>query len=263
VGLKTHSKISLAIREEDDGMHTYYHIGTGNYNPKTAGLYTDVGLFSCEPEIGADLMDLFNFLTGYSHQSNYRKLLVAPVNMRDRFIEFIDAEIEHSLAGREGRIIAKMNGLEDPDLVHKLYQASQAGVQIDLIVRGICRIRPGLPDISENIRVISVIGRFLEHSRIFYFKNDDEPRYYMGSADWMQRNLSARVEAIVPIEDPKLQEQLQNILKTALTDRRHAWEMLPDGRYQQRRPDDNDTSLTALASHVILMQMTRIMNSQI
>ena len=263
VGLKTHTKTSLAIRQEPQGLVAYYHIGTGNYNPKTATLYTDMGMLSCRPDIGADLMDLFNFLTGYSRQTEYRKLLVAPVNMRRHFLEMLDAEIEHALAGREARVIAKMNGLEDPKLVRKLYEASQAGVKIDLLVRGICRLRPGLPGISDNIQVISVIGRFLEHSRIFYFLNDGEPRYFIGSADWMERNLSERVEAITPVEDPRLQEQIDVVLNASLNDRRLAWEMLPDGRYRQRRPKPGDDSLAAQGTHETLMHYTRIATSQI
>ncbi len=258
VGLKTHSKLSLVIRDEEDGLRAYFHVGTGNYNPKTASQYTDVGLFSCNPEIGADIMDVFNFLTGYSRQIHYRKLLVAPVNMRQRFIELIDTEISHALNGRPASIIAKMNGLEDQVLIRKLYEASQAGVSIDLIVRGNCRIRPNLPGISENIRVISIIGRFLEHSRIWCFANGGDARYFIGSADWMRRNLSNRVEAIVPIEDPRLQEQLAQILNSALQDERHAWEMQPDGRYRQRRPRQDDTSSSAaLGTQVWLMRHTR------
>ncbi len=163
VGLKTHSKISLVVREEEDSVRTYFHIGTGNYNPKTATLYTDLGLISCQPDIGADILDLFNYLTGYSRQTSYRKLLVAPVAMRTRFMEMINGEIAHANAGRPARIIAKMNTLDDPAIVQRLYEASQAGVKIDLIVRGNCRLRPGIPGVSENIRVVSVIGRFLEH----------------------------------------------------------------------------------------------------
>lgn len=257
VGLKTHTKLSLAIREEDDGLRAYYHIGTGNYNAKTATLYTDLGLFSCNPALGADLMDLFNFLTGYSRQTEYQKLLVAPVNMRRSFLEMIDTEIEAALAGRRARIIAKMNGLEDPAIVRKLYEASQAGVSIDLIVRGNCRIRPGIPGISENIRVISIIGRFLEHSRIFYFYNNGQPHYFIGSADWMQRNLSSRVEAITPVEDPRLQEQIEQILQLSLADHRQAWEMLPDGRYRRRfAPEDADLS-TMNGLQASLMQQAR------
>jgi polyphosphate kinase len=258
VGLKTHCKISLVIREEDEGLQAYYHIGTGNYNPKTATLYTDIGLFGCRPDISADLMDLFNFLTGYSRQSKYRTLLVAPVNMRQRFCDLIDTEIANAMRGKPAHIIAKMNGLEDPELVYKLYLAGQAGVSIDLIVRGNCRLRPGIPGISDNIRVISIISRFLEHSRIWYFENDGTPRYFIGSADWMRRNLSNRVEAIVPIEDLRLQEQIHSILQSALRDHRHAWDMLPDGRYQQRQPrPDDEASPEALGTQRVLMQHAR------
>ena len=258
VGLKTHSKLSLVIRQEEDGLRAYVHIGTGNYNAKTAALYTDVGLFSCDPALAADVMDLFNFLTGYSRQSIYRKLLVAPVNMRQQFLELLDGEIRNALAGLPARVIAKMNGLEDPIMVRKLYEASQAGVAIDLIVRGNCRVRPGLPGVSENIRVLSIIGRFLEHSRIFYFENNGDPKYYIGSADWMQRNLSNRVEAITPIEDPRAREQLDNILRASLDDYRQSWEMLPDGRYRHRTPPDGD--LRTVAVHGVqtaLMALTR------
>jgi polyphosphate kinase len=258
VGLKTHCKVSLAIRQEEDGLRTYYHIGTGNYNAKTAGVYTDLGFFSCNPDIGADLMDLFNYLTGYSYQIDYRKLLVAPVNMRNRFMELVDFEIAQALDNKPARIIAKMNGLEDPAIVRKLYEAGQAGVEIDLIVRGNCRIRPGIPGISDNVRVISIIGRFLEHSRIFYFYNDGAPQYYIGSADWMRRNLSSRVEAAVPIEDPRLQEYLWFILQSSLEDHRQAWEMLPDGRYRQRLPWSGSTTLQAGGVQNYFMQYTRM-----
>ncbi len=263
VGLKTHTKLSLAIREEDDGLRAYYHIGTGNYNVKTATLYTDLGLFSCNPELGADLMDLFNFLTGYSRQTDYRKLLVAPVNMRTHFIEMIKQETQFALAGKAARIIAKMNGLEDPAIVRALYEASQAGVSIDLIIRGNCRIMPGLPGISENIRVISIIGRFLEHSRIFYFLNDGNPRYFLGSADWMQRNLSSRVEAITPIEDPRLKEQIDHILHLSLVDHRQAWEMLPDGRYRRRFADETADSTMVNGLQISLMHHTRTVAVQL
>ena len=254
VGLKTHSKLSFVIRDEDEGLRTYYHIGTGNYNAKTAGLYTDLGLFGCRPEISADIMDLFNFLTGHSHQKVYRKLLVAPVNMRQRFIEMVDIEIANALAGRPARIILQMNGMDDSALTHKLYEASQAGVSCDLIVRGNCRLRPGLPGISENISVISVIGRFLEHARIWYFENNGSGRYFMGSADWMSRNLSDRVEVVVPIEEPTQQARIKQILETLLADQRHVWEMLPDGQYEQRRPADDDTSPEAQGAHKMMMR---------
>jgi len=251
VGLKTHTKTTLVIREEENELRAYAHIGTGNYNPKTAGLYTDFGFFTCRPEIGADLMDLFNFLTGYSRQQHYRKLLVAPVNMRQQFIEMIETEAANALAGHSSRIVAKMNALDDPAIVAKLYEASQAGVPIQLIIRGNCRLRPGLPGLSETIQVTSVIGRFLEHHRIFYFENGGDPRYFMGSADWMSRNLSDRVEAIVPIEEPLLQQQLQTVLDICLQDQRQGWEMLPDGRYRRRVEE------AEVGTHLTLMGLTQ------
>ncbi len=259
VGLKTHSKLSLIVRQEEDGLRAYVHIGTGNYNAKTATLYTDLGLFSANPDLAADVMDLFNFLTGYSRQTVYRKLLVAPVNMRQQFLELIDNEITQALKGVPAQIIAKMNALEDPAIVRKLYEASQAGVSIDLIVRGNCRVRPGIRGVSENIRVISIIGRFLEHSRIYYFANAGNPRYFIGSADWMQRNLSSRVEAITPIENPHLQEQLELILRYSLADHRQAWEMLPDGRYRQRRAAPTERRIeVAHGVQAALMALARL-----
>jgi len=261
VGLKTHAKLSLVIRNEEDGLRTYYHIGTGNYHAKTTSLYTDMGLFGCRPDIGADLMDVFNFLTGYSRQRIYRKLLVAPVNMRQRFLELIDTEIANALAGRPARVIVQMNGLDDPALVHKLYEASQAGVTCDLIVRGNCRIRPGLPGISENVHVYSIIGRFLEHPRICYFENNGAPRYFIGSADWMSRNLSNRVEVVTPVENPRLQAHIDRVLQIELNDQRQVWEMLPDGRYRQRRPDPDDESWSAQGSHEALMHHYAHMSS--
>jgi polyphosphate kinase len=244
VGLKTHTKTTLVVREEEDGIQVYAHIGTGNYNPKTAGLYTDLGLLTARREIGADLMDLFNFLTGYSRQRHFRRLLVAPVNMRDRFVEMIDTEAANALAGRPCGITAKMNGLDDVVIVQALYRASQAGVPIRLIVRGNCRIQPGIAGISDNIEVISVIGRFLEHHRIYSFVNNGQPVYYIGSADWMSRNLIDRVEAIVPVEEPALQEQLQRILDCCLEDRRQSWTLKSDGLYhrheEQKAPNGRE-----------------------
>ena len=200
VGLKTHSKITLVVRREDGGLRRYLHLATGNYNAVTAGIYTDCGLLTCDPEMGADATELFNTLTGYSTQRSYRSLLVAPGSMRERIEELIEREIEHAQAGRGGRLIFKMNALVDDRLIRQLYQASQAGVQIDLIIRGICCLRPGLPGVSENIRVISIVGRFLEHSRIYYFGNGGEPEVYLGSADLMPRNLDRRVEIIFPVQ---------------------------------------------------------------
>ena len=252
VGLKTHSKIVMVVRREKDRMRRYVHIGTGNYNPKTARLYTDLGLLSCREELGADLTDVFNFLTGYSRQKTYREILVAPVNMRDRFLELINREMENVQNGFSGRIVAKMNSLVDPEIITALYNASRAGVQIDLIVRGICCLRPGLKDISENIRIISIIGRFLEHSRIFYFYNNNQEEIYIGSADWMRRNLDRRVEVITPIRDPEIAKDLQEILGIMLADNRQAWDLQPDGTYIQRRPYDDSQEAN---SQKILMSM--------
>ncbi|MFP5269021.1 polyphosphate kinase 1 [Coleofasciculus sp.] len=238
IKLKTHTKIVLVVRQDEKRIRRYVHIGTGNYNPKTARIYTDVGLLSCREDLGADLTDLFNFLTGYSRQRSYRKLLVAPVNLRDRMTAMIQREIEHCRQGNTGRIVAKMNSLVDPKIIATLYEASQAGVQIDLIVRGICCLRPGVVGVSDNIRVISIIGRFLEHSRIYYFYNQGDEEVYIGSADWMRRNLDRRVEAITPVEDPEIIKDLQEILAIMMADNRQAWELQPDGRYIQRQLED-------------------------
>jgi len=249
-GLKTHTKTTLVVRREPDGIRRYVHIGTGNYHSRTARLYTDIGLFTCAPSIGADVSDLFNALTGFSRQQLYRKLLVAPANMRARFLELIAREADHAGAGRGGRIIAKMNALVDPDTILALYRASAAGVKIDLIVRGVCCLRAGLPGVSENITVRSIIGRFLEHSRIFHFGNGGEPGYYLGSADWMPRNFDRRVETIAPIEEPVLQARVASLLRTCLDDNRQAWLLQPDGTYVQRQPADGEP---VRATHEILL----------
>ena len=245
VGLKTHTKILLVVRREAEEIRRYVHIGTGNYNSKTAKLYTDLGLLSCREDLGADLSDLFNFLTGYSQQQTFRKLLIAPVNMRDRLLGMIQREIDHALDGRSGKIIAKMNALVDPEIIATLYAASQAGVQIDLIIRGICCLRPGLSGISDNIRVISIVGRYLEHSRIFYFQNDGQSEIYLGSADWMPRNLDRRVEAVTPVEEPSLVKKLQEILEIMLSDNRYGWELQADGTYIQRHPQGDEPERSA------------------
>lgn len=252
VGLKTHTKIVMVVRREDNRIRRYVHIGTGNYNPKTARIYTDLGLLSCREDLGADLTDLFNFLTGYSRQQSYRKLLVAPVNMRERFLYLIGREAENARHGKTGRIVAKMNALVDPKIILALYEASQAGVKIDLIVRGICCLRPGVEQISDNIKVVSIIGRYLEHSRIFYFYNGGQEEVYIGSADWMNRNLSRRVEAITPIEDPDLAKDLQEILGIMLSDNRQAWDLQSNGQYIQRSPQKN---CPELSSQKIFMDM--------
>jgi polyphosphate kinase len=252
VGLKTHSKTVMVVRREKDRIRRYVHIGTGNYNPKTARLYTDLGLFSCREELGADITDLFNFLTGYSLQKSYRELLVAPVNMRDRFLALIHREIENVQNGFSGRIVAKMNSLVDPEIIAALYEASRAGVQIDLIIRGVCCLRPGLKDISENIRIISIVGRFLEHSRIYYFHNNTQEEIFIGSADWMRRNLDRRVEVITPVKDPDIAKDLQEIMGIMLADNRQAWELQADGTYIQRRPYDDSPEAN---SQKIIMNM--------
>ena len=237
-GLKTHTKIVLVVRREGDKIKRYVHIGTGNYNPKTARLYTDFGLFSAREDLGADVTELFNYLTGYSRQKDYRQLLVAPVNLRDRMISLIDRETQHQRSGGQGRIVAKMNALVDPMIIRKLYEASIAGVKIDLIIRGVCCLRPGVPGVSDTIRVISVIGRLLEHSRVFYFYNNGDEEIFIGSADWMTRNLDRRVEAVAPVRDPELLADLQEILGVLMADNRQAWDLQPTGDYIQRVPTD-------------------------
>jgi polyphosphate kinase len=239
-GLKTHAKVMLVVRREGDTMRRYVHIGTGNYNPKTARLYTDFGLLSSHAELGADLTDLFNVLTGFASPAGYRKLLVAPRGMRDRFGAMIRREIAHRRAGRPARILAKMNALVDPDLIAALYEASRAGVPIDLIVRGICCLRPGLPGVSDTIRVISIVGRFLEHSRAFCFLNGGDEEVYIGSADWMPRNLDRRIEAVAPIDDPAHRAAIRDLLLLMWRDNRQAWELRADGSYRQREAGDGD-----------------------
>jgi len=251
VGLKTHTKVVLVVRKEGDKIRRYFHIGTGNYNPKTAKLYTDLGLLSCREDLGADITDLFNFLTGYSRQQSYRKLLIAPVSLRKRMLAMIDREAKNCKNGGTGRIVAKMNSIVDKPIIEALYAASRAGVQIDLIIRGICCLRPGLPEVSENIRVISIIGRFLEHSRIFYFYNGGQEEVYIGSADWMTRNLTRRVEAVTPIAEPAIAKELEEILGIMLSDNRQAWELQSDGSYIQRRAANQGQESS---THVILME---------
>jgi polyphosphate kinase len=239
VGLKTHTKTALVVREDEDGVKMYSHVGTGNYHSETAKGYVDLGLLTSDQEIGRDLVRVFNFFTGPSLDEQFHKLLIAPVTMREKFTRFIRREAEHAREGRSARIVAKVNGLEDPGMVRELYEASMAGVDIDLVVRDICRLRPGLTEVSENVRVHSHVGRFLEHSRIFYFENDCDPEYYIGSADWMTRNLDSRVEAVTPVDDPAIQNQLRFILALLLSDNRRRWVMDADGQYTQQQPDDD------------------------
>lgn len=244
VGLKTHSKITLVVRKEPHGLRRYLHLATGNYNPVTAGVYTDLGLLTCDPDMGADATELFNTLTGYSTQTYYRSLVVAPRGMRERIEDLIEREIAHQRAGRGGRLIFKLNALVDDRLIRKLYQASQAGVQIDLIVRGICCLRPGVPGVSENIRVISIVGRFLEHSRIYYFENGGAAEVYLGSADLMPRNLDRRVEVIFPIKDPAIRAYIRGaILEAELHNNTSARVLQPDGTYVRRRPAPGEPAI--------------------
>ncbi len=250
VGLKTHAKTTLVVREEADGLRTYSHISTGNYNPTTARFYTDLGLLTANREIGSDLVNLFHYLTGYAPEQRYQKLLVAPRDLRPAFLAHIDREMEHQRVSGNGRIICKMNAIDDPVMIRKLYEASQAGVSISLIIRGHCRLRPGLPGISENIEVLSIVGRFLEHSRIYYFGNNGEPEALIGSADWQRRNLEERVEVVVPIEEPKVRERLKRTLKFSMKDNRLAWDLGPDGLYRQRAPEDGEAPR---AFHDVLM----------
>ena len=231
VGLKTHTKIALVVRKEKDRLRTYFHIGTGNYNSKTSTLYTDLGLLSIQPELGQDLIELFNYLTGFSKQQNFRKLLVAPVTLRKGIEDLIQREIENAKKGFPAKIRAKMNSLVDPAIVKLLYEASQVGVKIELVIRGMCCLYPGRKNLSENIRVISVMGRFLEHSRIFWFLNNHKPEVFIGSADWMRRNLDRRVEAVTPVEDKDLKNKLEELLDLYINTDCGAWEMRSDGTF--------------------------------
>lgn len=259
VALKTHAKLALVVRREPDapgGLRCYGHIGTGNYNSQTAQLYTDLGLLTCDPVITGEIVELFNLLTGRSRKRDYGAMLVAPVSMRARFEELIDREVAHARAGRHARIVAKMNAMEDVGLTEKLYEASNAGVRIDLIVRGFCCLRPGVAGMSENIRVLSNVGRFLEHSRLYHFSDGQtDPTHgdwFIGSADWMHRNLDTRVEAITPIRDGAARRRLAGLVDTLLADHRVAWEMRPDGSYALRTtpgdaPPDSSEALGVFA----------------
>jgi polyphosphate kinase len=246
VGLKVHCKAMLIVRREGNSIRRYVHLATGNYNAVTAHLYTDLGLLTTDEDLAADVTDLFNYLTGYSAKTDYRKLLVAPTNLRKKFAQLIEREIEHQRNHGNGRMILKMNALVDKKMIRLLYQASQAGVKIDLLVRGICCLRPGIPGVSDNIRVISIVGRFLEHSRIYYFRNNGEECIYLGSSDLMPRNLNRRVELLFPIEDRKMIRHLHdNVLGTYLADNVKAREMKPDGTYVRRQPGSGEEPISA------------------
>ena len=241
IGLKTHSKLIFVVRRDYAQLRRYYHIGTGNYHSGTAKLYTDLGMLGCDEDIGQDITELFNYLTGYSPPPSYRKILAAPYNLKRGILEKIAREIRHQEEGRGGLIQMKMNALEDVDITRALYRASRAGVKVDLIVRDTCRFRPGIPGLSENSRVMSIVGRFLEHARILYFQNGGEEEYYIGSADMMGRNLESRVEVHAPVEDKELRQELRMILDVQLADQRSAWDMDSDGAYVQRKPKDEAT----------------------
>jgi polyphosphate kinase len=258
VGLKTHAKIALVVRREPDGLRCYAHIGTGNYNSQTARLYTDFGLFTAKPEFTEDVVELFHYLTGRSLKRDYHRLIVAPVNMKQSFLDMIEREAEHAGEGRPCGIVAKMNSLEDPQVISALYRASQAGVPIDLIIRGFCCLRPRVPGLSDNIGVISIVGRLLEHSRVFCFRNGAadpiDAAFYIGSADWMYRNLQNRVEAVTPIEERSLRERLWQALRIMLEDRRQAWDLDSDGNYVQRTPT---TPAEEIGTHRRLMTLAQ------
>ncbi len=233
VGLKTHSKITLVVRKEEDGIRRYVHLGTGNYNDSTAKLYTDCGLLTCAESIGEDATAVFNMLSGYSEPKHWNKLALAPIWLRDRFYELIERETQHALSGEPAHIIAKMNSLCDKEIIAKLYEASAAGVQIDLIIRGICCLKTGIPGVSEHITVRSIVGNFLEHARIFYFHNNGQPEVYMGSADWMPRNLDKRVEILFPLENDRIKEEACHILQIQMEDNVKARILQPDGSYEK------------------------------
>jgi polyphosphate kinase len=232
LGLKTHGKCTLVVRREGDTLRRYVHIASGNYNPTTSCTYTDLGMFTVDDAIGRDATELFNYLTGFSEQTDYRKLMVAPVDLREKLNALFDREIEHKRAGRPAHIIAKLNRLADLQLIEKLYEVSRAGVKVDLIVRAICMLRPGIPGLSENITVRSIVGRFLEHSRVFWFSNGGDDQVFIGSADWMSRNLKHRIEVVAPVTDPESKRYLRDVLLDAyLSDNTKARELQPDGRY--------------------------------
>jgi polyphosphate kinase len=242
--LKTHAKLCLVVRQEPDGIKMYVHTATGNYNPATAKVYTDLGLFTADPQIVADVAEIFNYLTGYSNQKEYRGLLVAPVQLRTRLSELVAREAEHARAGREARMIFKVNAITDDQMIRHLYRASQAGVSIDLLVRSICSLRPGIPGVSENIRVRSIVGRFLEHSRIYWFLNGGHEEMYIGSADLMERNLDRRVETLTPVRDPEILEHLRDVvLASYLRDTDRAMMLDSAGRYE--RPEASSGSFNA------------------
>jgi len=257
LGLKTHSKVALVVRKEGENIRRYVHLATGNYNAITAQIYEDIGMFTCDEDIGADSTDLFNYLTGYSAIKDYRKLLVAPINLRQGMVALIDREIEHQRRSGNGHLIFKMNSLVDPPMIRKLYHASQAGVKIDLLVRGMCCLRAGIPNVSDNIHVLSVVGRFLEHSRMFYFHNDGQEQIYLGSADLMPRNINHRVEVLFPVQDIRLVHHLRNeVFETYFKANVKVREMTGDGQYRFITPKPDEKLINPQEWLINLYQKT-------
>ncbi|MDQ5829225.1 MAG: polyphosphate kinase 1, partial [Actinomycetota bacterium] len=246
VGLKTHAKICLVVRREGS-LRRYVHMGTGNYNPSTARVYTDFSYFTDDPTIAEDCSDLFNYLTGYSEQEDYQELLVAPLTLREGVLRLIEEQTERARKGEPARITWKMNSLTDPRIIESLYEASRAGVRIDLIIRGICCLKPGLEGVSENIRVVSLVGRFLEHARALAFGEDEDESIYLGSADMMQRNLDRRVEQLFPLREKRHREKVRRLLELQLADTKNAWELGPDGSFERLRPQDGEEPLDSQA----------------
>ncbi len=248
LGLKTHSKIAMVVRQEGDGIRRYVHLATGNYNHITSQVYTDLGMFTCDDAVGADATDLFNYLTGYSAKTQYRRLLVAPINLRRRFVELMDREIQHAREGRGGHVIFKMNALTDRGMIQHFYRAAQAGVKMDLVVRGMCCLRPGVPGVSDTVRVSSLVGRFLEHSRIYYFRNAGDEEIYLGSADVMTRNIDRRVEVLFPLREQRLVRQIRDeVLKTYLADTVKARLLTPEGTYERLKLKKDQPAVNAQA----------------
>jgi len=248
LGLKTHSKMALVVRKEGEHIRRYIHLATGNYNAVTAQLYTDLGMFTCDDDIGEDISNIFNYLTGYSAKKDYHKCLVAPINLRSGLQALVRREMEHQKNGEQGHLIFKVNSLVDKPMIRLLYEASQAGVKIDLLVRGMCCLRPGVKGLSDNIKVTSIVGRFLEHTRVYYFRNGGQEQTYLGSADLMLRNLDRRVELLFPIEDMRLIRHLRDeVLAIYMADNTKARRMLPDGAYTCVEPGEGEPAINSQA----------------
>jgi polyphosphate kinase len=257
IGLKTHCKLSLVVRQEEEGLRRYAHIGTGNYNPKTARLYEDLGVLTCDEQVGEDLTKLFNSLSGYAPKTTFKRLLVAPRSLRSRLVEGIEREIANHRDGRPAYVRLKMNSIVDEVIIDALYRASQAGVPVDVWVRGICALRPGVPGLSETVRVRSILGRFLEHSRIFVFANDGDPAVYIGSADLMHRNLDRRVESLVRVGSPDHVTELSRLMDLAMADDTSSWHLLPDGTWRRNAKAPDGTPLRDLQEHLIVTKRRR------